>query len=88
MTGAQGFIVWDDIWLILINFKQLKQSSIYSNHGGSQAGPAGVAFAGGAKTGPKSNMQVIIILQQGMRENRRNAIPILLYSFLKLDPKT
>ena len=57
MTGAQGFIVWDDIWLILINFKQLKQSSIYSNHGGAQAGPAGVAFTGGAKTGPKSNMQ-------------------------------
>ena len=46
MTGAQGFIVWDDIWLILINFKQLKQSSIYSNHGGAQARPAGVAFAG------------------------------------------
>ena len=58
MTGAQAFIVWDDIWLILINFKQLKQSSIYSNHGGAQAGPAGVAFAGIVrKNWAESNMQ-------------------------------
>ena len=40
------------------------------------------------KLGPSQICKVIIILQQGMRENRRNAIPILLYSFLKLDPKT
>ena len=40
------------------------------------------------KLGPSQICKVIIILQQGMRENKRNAIPILLYSFLKLDPKT